>query len=142
MRRPDEPSARKRHGGFFDLTRTRDFRETEVDHLDDNLVVFAHEHQICRLDVAMNEPVRLCGIQRARDLSGDLQSQCRSQRPLSSDQRVDGFPIDEFHRVKIRVAIDAEVEDRCDMAVPQFRRGARFADEALPRRLRCSGRRR
>ena len=43
--------------------------------------------------------------------------------------------VDELHRVKIRVALGAEMKDRGDVPMPQLGRGARLADEALPRHL-------
>ena len=60
------------------------------------------------------------------------------QRTISPNECLQCFPFDQLHRVITTVALrgGAELEDARHVAVPQSRRRAGFAKEALARRLR------
>ena len=81
----------------------------------------------------MDEMVLGRGGERAGDLQNDSQCDHGFNRPLSSDERLDGLAINKLHRVKKSVTACAEVKDGGYIRMPQLRRGPRFAHEALLR---------
>ena len=121
------------HGDFAgdDVFAAGRLGEAEVDDLYHQLLVLVDEHEIGGLDVAMDELVFLRGIEGARDLDGDAQGEDGGQFAAAPDEGLDGLPLDEFHRIKISVALDAEMEDGADVAMPKLRGGPGLADEAL-----------
>ena len=131
VRRAEETAHGQRRAGGAGLARERNFREAEINHLHHQILVLMHDHQVRGLDVAVDEVVGLRGIERAGDLRGDFQRERRGQRTLPFDERLGGFAVDEFHRVEKVPAFLAEMEDRRDVAVPQPRRRAGLAHEAL-----------
>ena len=109
------------------------FGEAKIDHLDEKIVVLPDEHQVGRLNVAMDEMVLLRRRERARHLQRDAHRDHRIDRSLALDEGLDRLAIDKFHRVKKRVAVRAEMKDRSDIGMAQLGRGPRLAHEALLR---------
>jgi hypothetical protein len=110
----------------------RRLREAEINDLGNDLVVFLHEHEIRRFDIAMNQIEFSGGIQGASYLPRDLQRHPRRQRALPLDHSLEGLAIDELHRVEPRIAFSPKVNDGGDVPMPQLCRRARLANEALP----------
>jgi hypothetical protein len=56
----------------------------------------SRHHHVGRLDVAVDDPGPVGGLQHTRDLSADLGHSPRRQRPLGQDQFRQGGGLDEF----------------------------------------------
>ena len=79
----------------------------------------------------MDEAALVGGGERAGDLQGEFQREARLQRAVALHERVEGFALDEFHRVEIRVVARLpEVIDGGDVRMPELRRRAGLAHEA------------
>ena len=100
--------------------------------------MLAGQHQVGRLDVAMNQAHAVSGHQRAGHLQRQLESIGGGQRPAARDELLEGLTLDALHRVEILFhALVAEVKNGGDVGMSQLRRGARLAQESLPGGIVC-----
>ena len=93
-------------------------------------VVLGAEQDVRRLDVAMHEPVRMCGIQRAADLRDDLRRARRLERALGAHERPQVRPVDVAHDDEQHALALARVIDRDHVRVLDRRRRLGLRDEA------------
>ena len=93
----------------------------------------AGEHDVVRLDVAMDDAVRVRVGERLGDLRGEAQRLRRSAAGRRAQPVAQRFAGDDRHDVvqQLAVAGDAGVEERQDVRVIQSRRDADLAQEAL-----------
>ncbi len=93
------------------------------------VVVLPADHQVRRLDVAVDELLLRGGAERAHGLDGDTQRRGHGQRAGPAHPGFDGLAVDEFHGVEKLVPVAGKVIHAGDVAVPQGGGGARLADE-------------
>ena len=101
-------------------------RDAEVHHLH---LAGARDHHVRGLDVAVHDAVRVRGLQRRRDLLGELDGLHRRGRAAGREERRERAPLDVLHHDVLRVAVGAGVEDAHDVRVVQARRGLRLTAE-------------
>ena len=110
--------------------------ETEVDHLDQQLVadgsVVSDQHDVAGLEIAMDQAKGLGRAQRACDLRGNLESERHRYRSGAPHARFQRLAVNELHRIEtIASRRFAEVEDARHIRVAQLGGGARLATETL-----------
>ena len=125
------------------------FGEPEIDHFDPRVPggtaaagvageaagAGGHEHQVGRLEVAVDEFLLPGGDEGAGDFRGNGQHHADGQRSAPADGGFERFALDEFHRVeRLPIRRFAEMENAGDIRVPQPGSGAGFAQETLPDR--------
>ncbi len=103
--------------------------EAEVQDL--RLPAIGHE-DVGRLDVAMDDVLRVRGIERVRNLDPQLDELLGSERP-PGDAMLQRLPFEELHHDKGLTRVLVDVVDRADVRVIQRRRGARLALKAFER---------
>ena len=104
--------------------------QTEVGEVD---VLVLIEEQVRGLDVAVDEPARVCRVERSGSLLSDPNRTSRFQRALAEHLLQVGA-VDEAHR-DVQLAVDlAGVVNGDDIRVLERRRQPRLAQEALPER--------
>ena len=103
-------------------------RETEVAEVD--LIVPA-EQDVRGLDVAVDDPGVVRGVERLGDLEHDRRGLRRCKRPGGGHALVQVVAVDEAHGDVGPPVVLAVVMDRDDVRVLDRRRGARFVQEAL-----------
>ncbi len=128
-RRAHQPAAREVRGGEglgVAAGRREVFHDAEVDDFDESPRRFRvlHEHQICRLDVAMDQVLAVRGAERAGHLLGDDERLDQWQRPPLAHAVLDGFALDQLHRVEAVVPALAEMKHAGHMRMAQARCGA------------------
>ncbi len=86
------------------------------------------DDDVLRLDVAMDQPASMCGIQCRRDLLDDGYGPARLER-TGADEVVQGVATDQAH-VDVEVAVDlAPIVDRHDVGLLQSCRRPRLTEE-------------
>src|SRR5207245_6262075 len=103
------------------------------EHLGDLAIVVAHEEDVVRLQVTVNdaEPVRLG--ERAANLRDDRVDLARVHPPDARDSLAEVLAVEELHRDVRRAFAYAVVEDLHDVRAAELRRRLRLALEALLR---------
>ena len=104
-------------------------REAEVRQVD--VVALAEQH-VRRLHVAMDEPGRVRGVERGRDLSDDRHSPGRGERALAADEGTHVVTRDEPHRDERHAVLFARVVHGDHVRVVGRGRRTRFAHEPAP----------
>ena len=102
-------------------------RDAEVGDLHHATLV---DHQIGRLDVAVNDAGVVRGGESVRGLQDDLRRTGIADAPFRLDHRLHGASVDELHGEVVHAVVVADVEDRDDVRMGQSARGARLAREA------------
>ncbi|MEZ4453185.1 MAG: hypothetical protein R3B09_27230 [Nannocystaceae bacterium] len=105
--------------------------EAEVHHPHPPLVV---DHQVVRLDVAVDQADRVGRREAAAGLGHDLEDLAPAPGALR-EPGAEGAAVDELHRHPDLVAVDADVVDRDDRGVAELGQRLGLADEAGPRVL-------
>jgi hypothetical protein len=98
------------------------------------------QQDVARLDVAVDQPAGVGGVQRARDLPGDRQGLLGCQRSVFGQQRGQVDAVDVAHGDPQHPVGLASVIDRQHVGVVDGRRQLRLTQEPFPERL--AGRRR
>ena len=99
------------------------------------------EQNVVRLDVAMDEPVSMRVVERARNLRGDRRRSLGRERAAIVDS-VGERPASEIrHHEKHLVADDSKIGDRADVRMDELRGGLCLSPESLahvgiPREMR------
>ena len=125
VQRPDPVAGLRRALGDLAL------REAEVREV--GVVVLA-EQDVGGLDVAVDEPRGVRGVQRGRDLADDAGGAPGRERALAPDERPEVVAGHVAHRDVGDAALLARVVDRDDVGVVDRRRDLRLAQEAAPDR--------
>ena len=100
----------------------------------ENLDAVVRQDEIARLDVAMNDTLRVRFCQSLRHLRRDVERLLDRQRPVS-EPGLEGLPLIAGHDdEELTIVGFLDVVNRADVAVVGGRRGLCFADEPL---LRC-----
>ena len=93
------------------------------------------EKDICRFDVAVDDPRGVRRLQRVDDLEGKPQQYVYVERPVR-DSMLQRRAVEELHDDERAAGMIADVVNGADVRVIQRGSGARFA----PNRVRCRGR--
>jgi hypothetical protein len=91
----------------------------------------AGEKDVGRLDVAVDQPVAMCLVERARDLLDDRGRPAGRQRALAVDQPAQVGPVDKTHDHEQAPSLLPRLVDGHDRRVVQAPRGAPLVLEAL-----------
>ena len=107
------------------------------------MLVRLREQDVRRFDVAVDEPGRVSGVERAADLLGDRERLLRGERAALPEERPQARAVDVAHR-EVEDAFDlARVVDRDHVRVVERGGELRLAEEAgaeRPRRARARAR--
>src|SRR5690606_37139507 len=116
---------------LFALPLLRTLRDVEVDHLDLQALPPLHDHDVGGLEVSVDDPHLVSGVESLGHLDGDLYRGIDGQPRLAVQQVAQRLARHELHRHELdtirRVAV---VVDRADVRVPDHRHVAGPADEA------------
>ena len=105
--------------------------QTEVQHLDDRLVPLAGEHQVARLDVAVDHPLLVGVLEPERGLVDEVAGMGDRHRPLGLDQLGQVESLDVLHGENDALAAAEGGIGVDDIGVLQSGRGADLAAEPL-----------
>ena len=89
------------------------------------------EQDVRRLHVAVDEPLRVRGVERVGDLRGDRDRARRLERALATQQRLQVGPVDVAHRDEEAAVGLARLVDRDDVRVVEARGEPRLAEHPL-----------
>ena len=103
-------------------------REAEVHQLRAAL----RDHDVARLQVAMDEPAPMRPIERVRDLDTQPQHLVRSERPARQARR-HRLALDLLEHQEVDAVLSPDVVQRADVRMIERGDGARFTLEACPR---------
>ncbi len=110
--------------------RHRDLGQAEIDELGDVLRAL-EDHDVARLDVAVDDANRVRRRQRRGDLPADARGAIRRHRPAALDLVVERPPLDVLEHEEARPVLErAEVGRRRDVGVLHVRAGDGLALEA------------
>jgi hypothetical protein len=101
-------------------------REAEVENLD--AAIFG-QHDVFRLEVAVNDAGGVRGGQAVGDLRGDFE-QLAGRDGLAGEQRAERFALDEFADDVLLAGFNADVVNGNDVGVVERGNGAGFALKA------------
>ena len=124
------------HAGHGERTRAGELGNAEIGDPD---VSTREEHDIRRLDVAMDDAVRMSVVERPRRRRDDAEDLAgRQRRSLARQQGVERLALDQFHHDVSDVRLFGKVENRNDIRMRQPRRRLSFPKQpfALTGRLR------
>ena len=123
----DDPRHRleSRHRGFGGGP-LDELRQAEVEDLH---APVAGDHDVRRLDVAVDDAGRVCGLERRSRLNPVLERSCQRQRPFG-EHLVERRAVNELHRNEGRPFVLADFVDGDDVGMVERRSGAGFLDEA------------
>ena len=117
LRRSEHRAGRGQHEALFEIAE-QDLREPEVEHLDDLAVRMIREHQVVRLEIAMDDAREVRVVQRICDLREDAERHRDRQRAARLEQRTQRRALDVLHRqVQPPVGQHAGVVGRHDALV-------------------------
>jgi hypothetical protein len=105
--------------------------QPEVEQL--GVTATGHEN-IRRLDVAMDDIAAVRGVERIDNLHGEVEQFLVRQR-LAANPVLQRLALEQFHHDERLAVVLADLVNHADVGMIQRRRGARFAREALERRL-------
>ncbi len=113
------------------LVVARRLGQTEVENLDRRLLALSREHQVARLDVAMDEPLLVRVLEAQSRLIDEHASVGNRQRPLNLDHLREVEPLDVLHGED-----DALTEPECrisrdDIRMPELGDGPHLTVEAI-----------
>lgn len=90
----------------------------------------ARDEQVRRFDVAMDDALRVGGIEGIRNLLPDIKDRRLRHRPRA-ERRLERVPLEQLHHEEALRLVPAEVVDRADVRVIERRGRPGFALEAL-----------
>ena len=93
------------------------------------------DQYVRRLDVAVDEPLRMSSVERTRDLRDDLERPGGSQRAFTSKHRAQVCALDVAHREVEACVSFARVVHRDDVRMIEARGNPRLAEKALAESL-------
>src|ERR1700730_10110947 len=99
------------------------------------LFLIHDEHDIGRLNIAMNQFLTVSRDQGAGNLPDNSKSELRQQRAFSLDAPLNGLALHVLHCVVESAFGVAEMKNRRDIWMPQTGRGPGFPQEPLARRF-------
>ena len=105
--------------------------QAEVEHLDRRLVPLAGEHQVARLDVAVDEPFLVGVLEPQGRLVDEVAGVGHRQRPLGLDHLGQVEPLDVLHREDDALAEPDGGVGRDDVRVAELGDGPDLAEEAV-----------
>ena len=103
-----------RRGGFRFVEQ---FRQTKVEHFH---LTCGSDHHVARLDVAMNDALRVRNGERIGHLNGDQQCAFEFERS-AVDKLSDVLAVDVLHRDEVHAVHDVQIKDRADVRMIQRR---------------------
>src|SRR5438552_10157846 len=122
-----------------------DFGETKIDDFDFQLYCLSigpRDHDIARLQIAVDQTLSRRRNQRPRHLDRDFESHFWLERAFAPHAGFESFALDQFHRViaTIEIGRRAELKYPGYIRMLQRRRRPRLAQETFPYRLRVASR--
>ena len=100
--------------------------QTEVEELD----AVPREHDVARLQIAVNDAVTVCSVERLGDLGGDGQGPLERQRAARQFGR-ERLAIEQLHHQERHAVLLADVEQGADVRMIDPGDGASLTPEAL-----------
>ena len=120
---PAARSGNRQGHGHLALVRQRGLREAEVEHLHR---ACGGELDVRRLEVAVDDPLLVRGLQRLGDLAREFE--CHVERQRSAGKTIgQGRAVDHFHHNGVPAACDFEAVDGGDVRMVQRREQPRLA---------------
>ena len=104
----------------------RNFGQAEIEQFGPG----AGEHDVARLEVAMNHALAVRGVQGAGDLDSDAQRFGHRQRSVA-EALFQAFALQMFHHQELLRVLTTDVVERADVRVVQAGNGPRFTFEAI-----------
>jgi hypothetical protein len=114
-------------GGLGDLGAARHFREAEIHDLD---LARRRHHDVRALDIAVDDPAFVRGLETLRDLRGHVERFLRTEGSRL-DLVLEALAFDERHRDKDQILGFVDLENRADVGMVENGGGLGFADETL-----------
>ena len=110
-------------------------RDAEVGEVAVLALLLGVDQHVARLDVAVHETARVCGVERRCDLSDQRDRPRRLEAPVAAEHRAQIAPVDEAHRdVDVPVGLAGGI-DRDHVRMVDARGQLRFAQDAVARGL-------
>src|ERR1700751_1239991 len=100
------------------------------------LLRFINQHDVGRVDIAVDQLLTLGDNQSTCYLAGDTQCLLRWKRPFAAYPTFDGFAVHVFHDVEETVSGVAEVKNGSNIRMAKLSRRASFANETLASGIR------
>ena len=116
-------------GAPSDVRAGSHFRQPEIENL---RVPAIRDEEVRGLDVAMDDPCGVCGLQRVGDLDRKQQQHVDVDR-AASDSMLQRHALEELHDDEGVAVLLADVVNRADVGMVQRGRGPRFSPEAHQR---------
>ena len=125
--RPDDHSRHRhlRRGHFLRCHVRNEFGEAEVEDLDEAAL---GAHQVCALDVAMDDPARMRLLQGIGHLDADLDDLAH-RHGTTRDARGEELTVDVLHHDEVRTVLFADVVGDRDVGRTQHRGRPRFVQK-------------
>jgi hypothetical protein len=121
-----------RKGGRILVFGARVFRQAEINNFHGEVTaILANEHDVRRLDVAMDQALLLRCTQGTSHLRSNLQRHQDGDGAFAFDIGLDRLSIDKFHRIEIVIALSSEMENGRDIWMAERRGSARLAQKPL-----------
>ncbi len=114
---------------FVRPRRVRDFRQTEVEQLGRSAV---RDEDVAGFQIAVNDPVRMRGVERVGDRCRQLQKLGQRQR-AAREAVAQAFALQKLHHEKRHAAFATHFVNRADVRMVERRRRARLPVESLHR---------
>jgi len=105
----------------------KELGKTEIEHL--RLAALGHKY-ISGFDVAMDDALNVCGIERIRDLDTEIQELLQRER-LAVNVMAQGIAVDELHGDERLAVLLANVINSADVRVVEGGSGMGFSAEAF-----------
>ena len=131
-RRARQGLGREIHRGSGDVRRDRALRAAGAEvHQHQAAAVFAHD--VLRLDVAVHEPRRMNGRERAAHVGAERAHFARAHRSVRPQPRLQRLPVDQFHPQADPPVPYLGAVNRDDVLVADLRERPRFGEELIER---------
>ena len=91
------------------------------------------EHDVARLQIAVNDSGAVCPVDRGADLNGDVERLVHLQLRRTAQPVSECFPFEKLEDQIIELAVAADVVDGADVRIVQRGNDARLLLEALAR---------
>ena len=99
-------------------------REPEVHDHHARVIAFGDDHHVVALEIAVDDPLRVRGVEPGGHLFDDQQGLVGREPPLAGQARAQGLAREQLHREErhregriLTVAVEPDIEDAADVAM-------------------------